>query len=138
LCFALAFFFSTQKALSGATAPLCFYKSFEAGNSPFSIHGADIDGDGLVDLIVGNMTPTDNLRVFKNAGDRNFELIQTHTVDDCSALSVYTATLNDDQRADLAAATGKDSLAFLVYDGQGGEPFNNTVYCQAGPGCFSV
>ena len=137
LCFALVFLFSAPKAFSGATAPLCFYKSFDAGDSPFTIHGADIDGDGLVDLIVGNMTPTDNLRVFKNIGDGNFELIQTCTVDDCGALSVYTATLNDDERADLVVATGKDSVALLVYD-EGGGPFNNTAYYQAGPGCVSV
>ena len=50
----LSFFFLADKSVSGTRAPLCFYKSFDAGDYPFSIYGADIDNDGLTDLVVGN------------------------------------------------------------------------------------
>ena len=137
-CLVLMFVFSAEKALSGARAPLCFHKSFEAGDYPFTVHAADIDDDGLVDLIVGNLTQTDNLKIFRNIGGGDFELIQTRTIDDCAALSVYAARLNDDSKDDLIVATGKDSVALLVYEDGGGGPFNNTVYYQGGQGCVSV
>jgi hypothetical protein len=134
----LSFAFIPDQSLSGVTAPLCFYKSFDAGEYPFSICGIDVDDDGLTDLIIGNLTQEDNLRIFKNTGNGNFELMQIYSIQNSSPIAVCAAEINDDSRDDLIVATGTDSVALLIHQDGGTDPFSQTTFYESGQGCVSV
>ena len=134
----LGFVFLPDQSVSGAVAPLCFYKSFDAGVYPFSIYGTDVDDDGLIDLIVGNLTQEDNLRIFKNTGNGNFELLQIYTIQNSSPMAVCAAEINYDGMDDLIVATGTDSVALLIHQDGGTDPFNQTTFYESGQGCVSV
>jgi hypothetical protein len=134
----LIFIFLSNQPLAGDKAPLCFYKSFDCGDYPFSIYGADVDSDNLIDLIVGNLTQKDNLRVFKNMGNGNFELIQICTIPNSTPMAIYAAKFNDDSMDDLIVATGRDSITLLIQEDGGAGPFSNTMFYESGQGCVSI
>jgi len=133
----LIFVFSANSSLQATEAPLCFYKSFEAGASPFSIHGSDVDDDGLIDLIVGNLAIGDNLKIFGNLGEGDFQLIQTYAIKNVP-MDIHAADFNGDSMDDLIIATGKDSVALLIHKDERGDLFHDPVYYEAVEGCVSV
>ncbi|MCC6963041.1 MAG: VCBS repeat-containing protein, partial [candidate division Zixibacteria bacterium] len=93
------------------------YSCGPSGSSPHSVCAADMDGDGDLDLVVGNYYG--NVTVLKNHGDATFSapssfLAGTHP------WKVVAADFDDDGDQDVAAANdGTADVTILKNDGNG-------------------
>jgi len=82
-------------------------RSYEVGGGPVSIAGADLDGDGDVDILVGNAL-TDDICVFKNKGDGTFSPPRFHVLR-VSPSWICCADVDGDRREDIVVRS--DSYA---------------------------
>jgi len=76
---------------SGTFAP---HSAYEAGDGPYSVFSADLDGDGDLDLATAN-AGTDNVSVLLNNGDGSFAPHSAYEAGD-EPFSVFSADLDGD------------------------------------------
>jgi hypothetical protein len=92
--------------------------NYPAGNGPYSVFCADLDGDGDLDLAVANYN-SDSVSILKNNGDGTFYLDSNYAVGD-GPYSVFCADLDGDGDLDLAVANEySDSVSILKNNGDG-------------------
>jgi len=102
----------------GATAPsFATQQTFATGNGPGSVTGADVNGDGLPDLIVANQSDN-TVSVLLNTTTpgtttASFATQQTFATGN-SPSSVTTADLNGDGRPDLMVANNEDDTVSVL------------------------
>ncbi|UJR19515.1 hypothetical protein I4U23_022645 [Adineta vaga] len=91
-------------------------------NVPFPIATGDLDGDGKLDVIVGN-SANYTIGVFLNAGNGTFPTQVTYPVDPTLTWSIEAIDVNGDGKLDLVTA---NSFANNV-----------SVYINTGSGTFA-
>jgi len=88
-------------------------RSFEAGDSPWSVAVGDFNGDGVPDLAVVN-GGSDNVSVLLGNGDGGFQAAQSFGVGRFP-LSVAVGDFNADGQPDLAIAnSNSDTVSVLI------------------------
>ena len=94
------------------------YVSYQTGSAPESVATADLNGDGMLDLVTANEL-ADTVSVLLGKGDGTFQAKVDYGVGkDPIALAV--ADLNSDGKPDLAVVDlGSDSLSVLLGNGDG-------------------
>ncbi len=108
---------------------------YGAGNGPWSVFAADIDGDGHNDLAVANWG-SDNVSVLLNNGDGIFQAAVNYGVGYCP-LSVVAVDLDGDGDNDLAVANYvSHNVSVLLNNGDG--TFQAAVNYGAGGELYSV
>jgi hypothetical protein len=109
--------------------------SYGAGDGPISVFCADLDGDGNLDLAVGNWD-SDSVSILKNNGDGSFQSAVNYGVGD-QPISVFCADLDGDGDLDLAVANrGSGNVSILKNNGDG--TFQSLVNYGAGINPWSV
>jgi hypothetical protein len=109
--------------------------NYGAGDGPYSVFCADLDGDGDLDLAVTN-EGDDNVSVFKNNGDGTFQPKLDYSAGDVPA-SVFCADLDGDGDLDLAVARpSSNSVSILKNNGNGA--FDSLVTYGVGNAPYSV
>ena len=104
------------------------------GSRSQAVAAADLNGDGKLDLAVGNLDSA-TVSVFLGNGDGTFK----PRVDFATGLfpnSVAVGDFNGDGKPDLALANGSGTVSVLLGNGDG--TFQPHVEYPAGPGAFSV
>ncbi|MEM0517891.1 T9SS type A sorting domain-containing protein [Aequorivita flava] len=76
-------------------------------NGPFSVHSADIDGDGDMDLLSASRDD-DKIAWYKNDGLGNFQTQQAISTNANLAISVYAADIDGDGDMDVLSASYED------------------------------
>lgn len=89
------------------------YAAGSGGFGPVSIAAADLDGDGSVDLVAANGSPS--LSVFHNNGDGTFAAQRDYRIARGDAVSLATGDLNGDGRPDVV--TGGVTVLLNLGDG---------------------
>ena len=90
-----------------------------AGDSPYSVTAADVNGDGKLDLISAN-SGVNTLSVLTNSGNGSFALSSSPTVGSFPDF-VAAADVNGDGKPDLISANGgTNTLSVLTNNGSGG------------------
>ena len=82
-----------------------------AGNSPFSMAGADMDCDGDIDLVAAVFFE-EKYSIFLNNGDGSFAAPIFYETGAGPAWQIYAADLNNDGAIDLALATEEIAIFF--------------------------
>jgi|GEM_PF-614143 len=109
--------------------------NYEAGDSPYSVFCADLDGDSDMDLAVAN-AGSDNVSILKNIGDGTFQIKVDYGAGD-QPRSAFCADLDGDSDLDLALTnTFTDNVSILKNDGDG--TFQTKVDYSTGDGPYSV
>jgi hypothetical protein len=86
--------------------------NYDAGDEPFSVFCADLDGDTDLDLAVANNW-SDNVSILKNNGDGTFQTKVNYGTGDYPT-SVFCADLDGDTDLDLAVAnSNSDNISIL-------------------------
>jgi hypothetical protein len=101
---------------NGTFAPAIYY-SIASGGSPNSVAVADLDGDGLRDIVVASQGSND-VSVFMNQGNGTFAAGVSYSAG-TDALSLTAADLNGDGKPDLAAAGYGGVVIVLLNQGAG-------------------
>jgi M6 family metalloprotease-like protein len=92
--------------------------NYGAGDGPYSVFCADLDGDTDLDLAVANDN-SDNVSILKNNGDGTFQSAVNYGAGDYPR-SVFCADLDNDNDLDLAVANGgSDNISILKNNGDG-------------------
>jgi ankyrin repeat protein len=109
--------------------------NYGAGDGPFSVFCADLDGDGDLDLAVANEN-SDNVSILKNNGDGTFQTAVNYGAGN-GPFSVFCADLDGDGDLELAVANlYSDNVSILKNNGDG--TFQTAVNYGAGDYPFSV
>ena len=88
-------------------------------DGPQSVHAADLDGDGDLDILSASMDD-DKIAWYANDGFGQFGPQQVITTSAFGARSVYAADLDGDGDQDvLSASVGDDKIAWYQNDGYG-------------------
>src|SRR5262245_55783573 len=90
---------------------------------------ADFDGDGILDIAVGN-GPFDQVTILHGAGDGTFTVTGHYTPSGSEVNAVATADMNADGLIDVVAATSSGGIAILSGNGDG--TFDPPVVSTAG------
>ncbi len=106
------------------------------GAGPFWIAGADLDGDGDIDLVTANQG-TNFISVLKNNGNATFAAPVNYTVG-FRPVYVFPADLDGDGDIDLATVDQGvddllDSVSLLFNDGSGAFPVRSAVQVGSAP-----
>ena len=92
--------------------------NYGAGDYPYSVFCADLDGDIDLDLVVAN-AGSDNVSVLKNNGDGTFQPKVDYGAGD-GPYFVFCADLDRDTDLDLAVVNGNsDNVSVLKNNGDG-------------------
>jgi hypothetical protein len=105
---------------------------------PVSVASADLNGDGILDLVVGNST-TNYLSIFLGHGDGTFQASPIYYRVGNNPLSIAVADLNGDGKLDLAVANVNDNYVSIL-QGNGDGTFSEAInYAAAkGPSAIAV
>jgi hypothetical protein len=79
---------------------------YNLGEKPYRTYStalADLDGDGDLDVVVGNDAPDPKL-VYRNDGKGKFELVGTYGHPEWPTRNITLADLNGDRRPDIIVA----------------------------------
>ena len=104
------------------------------GSRSQAVAAADLNGDGKLDLVIGNLDSA-TVSIFLGNGDGTF----TPRTDFATALfpnAVVIGDFNGDGKPDLATANGSGTVSILLGNGDGS--FQPHVDYPAGPGSFSL
>jgi hypothetical protein len=104
------------------------YSLGTTGNDPGSVVAADVNGDGLPDMIVGHWEGVGVISVFLNPGNGLFSN-RSDYVDGYGGTTLAVADLNGDGWPDLAVADGSSIGVFL---NQGDGTFGQPTYFHSG------
>jgi hypothetical protein len=107
---------------------------YRTGSRSQAVAAADLDGDGKLDLAVGNLDSA-TVSVFLGQGNGTFR----PRVDFATGLfpnSVAIGDFNGDGKPDLSLANGSGTVSILLGNGDG--TFQPHVDYAAGPGAFSL
>ena len=107
-------------AESSASGPLFWpaRMDYPAGARPYSVFGADLDGDGDIDLAVANYYD-DDVSILLNNGDGTFALAVNYGAGNYPS-SVFGADVDGDGDTDLAVANYMDNdVSILLNNGDG-------------------
>jgi hypothetical protein len=109
--------------------------NYGAGDAPFSVFCADLDGDNDLDLAVANFG-SDNVSILQNNGDGTFASAVDYGAGDYP-FSVFCADLDGDNDLDLAVAnSGDNNVSILINNGDG--TYQTAVNYGAGYSPYSV
>jgi len=121
-------------------------QSYSVGQDPFSVTGADFNGDSRADLAVAttnsNSSGFDDVSVLLNKGDGTFATAQGYKVGQFPN-SVISADFNEDGKKDLAVANGCGSDVSVsgscngnvsVLSGNGDGTFGSAQFVAVGTG----
>jgi len=102
--------------------------NYGVGYGPLSVYGADLDGDGDIDLAVTNGSY--NVSILLNNGDGTFQSPVNYSIG-VGPISVYGADLDGDGDIDLAVSNeGSGNVSILLNNGDG--TFQSPVNYSAG------
>lgn len=101
----------------GSFAPSTPYTIGAGAMFPFAVTGADLDGDGDIDLATANL-PTDNTSVLLNDGRGGFQVQGVYTVGN-GPRSVLMGDFNQDQLLDIAIANRFDYKVAILLQKRG-------------------
>ncbi|CAF4931507.1 unnamed protein product [Rotaria socialis] len=108
-------------------------QSYSTGSrsQPFAVAVADLNSDGLLDIVVANYG-TDNIGIFLGRGSRIFNTLTTYSTGTFSGPSdIDIADLNNDNRLDIVVSNYRtDNVAILF--GYGNGSFYNRVFYSTG------
>jgi hypothetical protein len=108
--------------------------SYTAGDSPWSIFAADLNGDGDVDLATSNAY-SDNISVLLNQGDGTFAAHVTYPVGD-EPWSIFGGDLDGDGDIDLVSGSMADNtVSVLLNNGNGTFAPQSTYAVGTSPIC---
>ena len=108
---------------------------YGAGNYPYSVFCADLDGDAYLDLAVAN-AESDNVSILKNNGDGTFQSAVNYGAGSYP-VSVFCGDLDGDGDLDLAVANaGSGNVSIFKNNGDG--TFQSAVNYGAGSYPVSV
>jgi hypothetical protein len=94
------------------------YKSYETDSSPEFVVTADVNGDGILDLVTANES-TNNVSVLLGKGDGTFEAHVDYGVGS-EPIALAVADVNNDGSPDLAVVDlGADTISILLNNGDG-------------------
>ncbi|MGB2698585.1 MAG: FG-GAP-like repeat-containing protein, partial [Candidatus Zixiibacteriota bacterium] len=92
--------------------------NYAAGDRPYSVFCADLDGDSDLDMAVTNAT-SDNVSILRNNGDGTFQPKVDYATGDWP-YSVFCADLDGDSDLDLAVANfSANTVSILKSNGDG-------------------
>jgi hypothetical protein len=86
--------------------------NYDAGDDPYSVFCADLDGDGDMDLAVANWGSA-NVAILKNNGDGTIQTAVNYGAGD-SPWSVFCADLDGDGNLDLAVANANSNTVSVL------------------------
>ena len=112
---------SATAPAAGAAAPVRFAPeaTYPSGDLPYSVETADLDGDGILDIVSAN-TISDDVRVLRGRGGGRFGPARTVARVD-SPRTAVTADFDEDGRADVAVSNlFTRGVSILLGDGRGG------------------
>jgi hypothetical protein len=89
---------------------------YPAGSTPQSLAVADLNGDGILDLAVGNFG-SGNVSILLGKGDGTFQAAVNYSVGDTPA-DVSVGDFNNDGKLDIAT-TGEGQASILLGNGDG-------------------
>jgi len=97
-------------------------------NQASGLFAADLDGDGDLDLAVGDMYgDNDSLMIFLNDGQGHLTLGSTYPVVD-NPVSIFVADLDGDADLDLAVAFYQSNKLYIFFNNGDGTFQQDTVY----------
>ncbi len=97
---------------------LQIHQQLGVGPSPIAIASADFDGDGFMDLAVGDDQTTD-IYVFSADGHGNFDLLNVTDGGQGALTNMYSWDLDADQDMDLVLCSHTDEFRLLFNNGDG-------------------
>jgi hypothetical protein len=118
----------------------CDWTDYGAGDGPYSVFCADLDGDGDLDLAVANQW-SDNVSILKNNGDGTFQSAVNYGAGYYRPECVFCADLDGDGDLDLAVANSGGPppyhyVSILKNNGDG--TFQSAVKYGAGDSPHSI
>jgi hypothetical protein len=129
------FNYATIKYFQYDSIPFAPAVNYGAGDAPYSVFCADLDGDGDLDLAVANCMST-IVSILMNNGDGTFQSAVNYGAG-ANPYSVFCADLDGDGDLDLAVANeGSDNVSILKSNGDG--TFQTKVDYGAGVGPVSL
>ncbi|PJA26533.1 MAG: hypothetical protein CO189_10465 [candidate division Zixibacteria bacterium CG_4_9_14_3_um_filter_46_8] len=130
---ALLMFLAANAAALGPFADMRI--DYTAGDGPYSLFCADLDGDGDYDLAVANRY-SNNVSILKNNGNGTFLEPINYDAGD-GPYSVFCADFDGDSDGDLAVSnSNSDTISILKNNGDGA--FQPAVEYEVGDGPLSV
>jgi hypothetical protein len=111
-------------------------RAFPSGMQPWSVAAGDVDGDGLLDLVVMNDLTNSTVGILRGAGDGTFGAPQTIAIGMSDAQLIVLADVNKDSALDLVMEIG-GGIYVALGDGAGNFGTMN-MYIAGGAGFPSV
>jgi len=85
--------------------------AYAAGPSPFTLTAADLDGDGKLDLVSGNIQAS-SISVLRGNGDGRFWAAINYPAGS-TPLAISTGDMNSDGKLDIVIANGGGGMTVL-------------------------
>jgi len=112
-----------------------FPLSYFVGQGAKSVATADVNGDGLIDVVTAGLV-TNSVWILTNAGNAKFSLRSVTQVGNYPS-SIAPAYLDQDQRIDLAVANYSDkTVSILTNDGSGAFALATIIAVEGPPSCL--
>jgi hypothetical protein len=108
---------------------------YNVGGNPFSVAVADLNNDGIPDIVVGNFTNT--VSVLLGNGDGSFQAPHTYAAGSLTA-GVAVGDFNNDGNVDVVVTNSTDSGSVSVLLGNGDGTLQPPVTLATGDNPFSV